>query len=50
MTDIKNRASFMSEKDQLAMGKLPRTHRNMIEKTGKARAGKTAMDRARNSK
>jgi len=37
----------MSMADRDAMGKLPRTHQNCIDKTGKARPGKTAKDRAR---
>lgn len=44
---MKNRADFMSQTQRDAMGKLPRTHENCIEKTGVARPGKTAKDRAR---
>jgi len=42
-----DRADFMTAKEKDAMGKLPRTHQNCLEKTGKARPGKTAKDRAR---
>lgn len=45
--DEYKRANFMSEEQKRAMGKLPRTHHNCIEKTGVARPGKTAQDRAR---
>lgn len=38
----------MKQKDIAAMGNLPRAHRNCIEKTGVARPGKTAKDRANN--
>ena len=41
------RSDFMSSKDKEAMGKLPRTHQNCIAKTGKARPGKTACEKAR---
>lgn len=40
------RADYMTPKDKQAMGDLPRTHRNCVEKTGKARPGKTAKDKA----
>ena len=45
--DKKTLKDFMSSKDRNAMGNLPTTHQNMIEKTGVARAGKTARDRAK---
>ncbi len=41
------RADFMTSKDKEAMGKFPRTHQNCLAKTGKARPGKTAQERAR---
>jgi hypothetical protein len=44
---MKNRADYMTEADKKAMGKLPRTHQNCLAKTGKARPGKTAKDKAR---
>jgi hypothetical protein len=37
----------MSAKDRKAMEGLPTKHYLMIEKTGKARAGKTARDKAK---
>ena len=46
MSELK-RADFMSEKDKKAMGALPRTHKNCMDKTGKARPGKTAQERAK---
>ena len=45
---MKKRAEFMSESDKNALGNLPRTHENCLEKTGVARPGKTAKDRANN--
>lgn len=42
----KERKEFMTNIQKDAMGKLPRTHRNCLEKTGVARPGKTAKDRA----
>lgn len=44
----KNREDFMTEAQKRAMGSLPRTHRNCLDKTGVARPGKTAKDRANN--
>jgi hypothetical protein len=46
MATSKNRADFMTGTQRVAMGDLPRTHQNCIEKTGVARPGKTAKDRA----
>ncbi len=43
-TDRKN---FMNATQTAAMGNLPRTHANCLEKTGVMRPGKTAKDRAR---
>ena len=43
----KDRKDYMNKTQQIAMGSLPRTHQNCIEKTGVARPGKTAKDRAR---
>ena len=43
---FKRRADYMSAKDKSAMGDLPRTHENCTDKTGVARPGKTAKDRA----
>jgi len=43
----KERAEYMNGTQRTAMGSLPRTHQNCIEKTGVARPGKTAKDRAR---
>lgn len=50
MSNTKNRASYMSEKDKKAMGDAPRTHQNCRDKTGVNRPGKTACDRARKEK
>jgi hypothetical protein len=44
---MKERAEFMTASQTKAMGKLPRTHQNCLEKTGVARPGKTAKERAR---
>ena len=41
------RKDYMTKSQQDKMGKLPRTHQNCLEKTGVARPGKTAKDRAR---
>jgi len=43
--DKVTRADFMSARDKAAMEGLPRTHENCLEKTGRARPGKTAYDR-----
>jgi len=43
----KQRADYMTQTQKTAMGNLPRTHQNCIEKTGVARPGKTAADRAK---
>ena len=43
----KERKDYMTETQKTAMGSLPRTHQNCIEKTGVARPGKTAKDRAK---
>jgi hypothetical protein len=43
-----NRADFMKTSHKEALGNLPRTHRNCIEKVKIARPGKTAHDKARN--
>lgn len=37
---------FMSASDRRALGDMPTTHQNCIDKTGRARPGKTARDRA----
>ena len=39
------RADFMTEAQKKAMGNLPRTHRNCLDKTKVARPGKTAYER-----
>lgn len=41
---------YMSKKDAAALGKLPTSHLNCKDKTGVFRPGKTARDKARNSK
>ena len=46
MSKTNKRADYMTAGDTAKMGQLPRTHQNCIEKTGKARPGKTAKDRA----
>ena len=38
---------YMTPKQREALGKLPTTHQNCIEKCGVARPGKTARDRAK---
>jgi len=43
----KERKEYMNNTQITAMGSLPRTHQNCLEKTGVARPGKTAKDRAR---
>jgi hypothetical protein len=43
---MSKRADFMSAGQKAKMGKLPRTHQNCLDKTGVARPGKTAKDRA----
>ena len=48
MADDKyKRANFMTETQRKQLGNMPRSHENCIEKTGVARPGKTAQDRAR---
>lgn len=44
---MKERKDYMTESQKAAMGNLPRTHQNCIAKTGVARPGKTAKDRAK---
>jgi hypothetical protein len=44
-----NRADFQTAAHAAKLGKLPRTHQNCLEKTGVARPGKTAKDRANRS-
>jgi len=39
------RHDCMTQAHKIAMGNLPRTHANCIEKTGVARPGKTKRDR-----
>lgn len=46
MSNKKDRKDYMTETQKAAMGTLARTHQNCIEKTGVARPGKTAKDRA----
>lgn len=41
------RKDYMSASQKAAMGNLPRTHENCKNKTGVARPGKTAQDKAR---
>jgi len=43
----KERKEYMTETQKAAMGNLPRTHQNCIEKTSVARPGKTRKDRDR---
>ncbi len=43
----KERAEYMNQTQKTAMGSLPRTHQNCKDRTGVARPGKTAKDRAR---
>lgn len=39
------RKDYMTAAQKQAMGKLPRTHKNCVERTGVARPGKTAKDK-----
>ena len=41
------RKDYMTPAQKTAMGNAPRTHRECRERTGVARPGKTAADRAR---
>jgi hypothetical protein len=43
----KERREYMNATQRTAMGSLPRTHQNCMEKCGVARPGKTAKDRDR---
>jgi len=43
---VKERSEYMTNAQKRAMGVLPRTHDNCLAKTGVARPGKTAKDRA----
>lgn len=48
MSDKKNSLkNFMSDAQRKALGDLPTSHRNCIEKCGVARPGKTARDRSK---
>ena len=47
MAKANDRAFYMTPSQKDAMGKLPRTHVNCIEKTGVARPGKSKQDNAR---
>lgn len=47
MSNKPQRADFMTGMHQESMKGLPRTHETCIEKTGVARPGKTACDKAR---
>lgn len=44
---MKERSEYMRRAEREAMGRLPRTHANCLEKTGVMRPGKTAKDRAK---
>lgn len=44
------RRNFMTQGQKEALGAIPRTHKNCIEKTKVARPGKTGQDRARKEK
>lgn len=44
---MKERRDYMTKTQITAMGNLPRTHQNCLEKTGVMRPGKTSKDRAR---
>ncbi len=46
MSKLSTLKKFMSQSDRNALGNLPTTHQNCIEKTGVARPGKTARDKA----
>jgi len=41
---------YMTPKQKAALGGLPTTHQNCLERCGVARPGKTARDRAKNTK
>lgn len=47
MSNKNSLKNYMSESQRKALGDLPTTHRNCIEKCGVARPGKTARDRAK---
>ena len=42
--------NFMSEKDRKSLGNRPTWHSHCMKKTGVARPGKTARDRARRNR
>jgi len=44
---MKQRADYMNATQKNAMGALPRTHQNCLEKTGVMRPGKTAKDKSK---
>lgn len=44
---MSNRKDFMTASASHELGNLARTHQNCLEKTGVARPGKTAQERAR---
>lgn len=45
-----DRENFMTAAQAAKLGDLPRTHQNCLEKTGVARPGKTAQQRARRAR
>lgn len=47
MSNRKSLKDYMSDSQRRALGNLPTTHRNCIEKCGVARPGKTARDKAK---
>jgi len=47
MSQIKQRAEYMTQAQKDKMKDFPRTHDNCLDLVGVARPGKTAQDRAR---
>jgi hypothetical protein len=45
-----DRKDYMTHEQKEKLGDLPRTHRNCLDKTGVARPGKTAHDRAKRNR
>lgn len=45
-----DRADYMTAAQRSALGNMARTHQNCKDKTGVCRPGKTAKDRAKQSK
>lgn len=50
MSNQPKRAEFMSAGDRASLGDMARTHQNCVERTGRARPGKTAQERYRRAR